>query len=59
MSNISTLHTTGIIVSNTSKFAFVGSIPEATLRDVPSTSKVLEEYRTIPASGIHPLTPKM
>lgn len=59
MSNVSTLHTTGIIVTYTSKFAFVGSIPKAMLRDVPPANKVLEGYRIIPASGFHPLTPEM
>lgn len=59
MSNISTLHTTGIIVADTSKFTFVCYIPEAMLRDVPLASKLLERYRTIPSSGFHPLTPEM
>nr|KAJ0217103.1 hypothetical protein LSAT_V11C300137390 [Lactuca sativa] len=59
MSNISTLHTTGIIVADTSKFAFVSSIPESMLRDVPPTSKVLESYHIIHASGFGPLTPEI
>ena len=59
MDSISTIHTTGIILDDNSKFAFVGSIPEAMLRDVPTTSKILKGYRLIPALGFHPLTPEM
>ncbi|CAI9285128.1 unnamed protein product [Lactuca saligna] len=58
MSNISTLHTTGIIVAYISKFAFVGPIHEAMLRHVPPTSKVLDGYRIIPTSRFCPLTPE-
>lgn len=59
MANISTLPTTGIFLADNSKFAFVGSIPEAMLRDVVAASKILEGYQTIPASGIFPLTSEM
>lgn len=59
MANISTFHTTGIILAHNSKFSFVVSIPEAMLRDVPAASKFLEGYQTILASGFCPLTPEM
>lgn len=56
---ISTIHTTGIILAGNSKFAFVGSIPIAMLRDVPAASKILEGYQTIPTSSFCHLTPEM
>ncbi|CAI9282872.1 unnamed protein product [Lactuca saligna] len=59
MSNVSSVHTTGIIVADTSKLEFVGSIPKAMLCDVPRASKVLKGYCTIPTSRFRPLTPKM
>ncbi|CAI9302447.1 unnamed protein product [Lactuca saligna] len=59
MSKVSIFHTTGIIVADSSKFAFIDSIPEAKLRDVPPASKVLKGYYTFPASDFRTLTPEM
>lgn len=39
MASISNFHTTGIIVSDFSKFSFIGSIPEAMFRDKPPLEK--------------------
>lgn len=59
MASISTFHTTRIIVTDTSKYSFVGSIPKAMFRDVLVSSKMLEGYRKIPATGFRPLTSEM
>lgn len=59
MASISTFHTTGIIIYDTSKFSFIGSISEAMFRDVPSSRKMLEGYRKLTPSRFHPLTPEM
>nr|KAJ0198500.1 hypothetical protein LSAT_V11C700377890 [Lactuca sativa] len=53
---IATLHTTGIIMANRSKFSFIGSIPKAMFRDVPPSSRILEGYCSLTPSGPCPLT---
>lgn len=52
-------HTSNIILSDSSQFAFTGSIPEPMLRNVPASSTVITEYRRQPASGARPLTAAM
>ncbi|CAI9302847.1 unnamed protein product [Lactuca saligna] len=59
MASIHIFHTTNIILTDTSKFSFIDSIPEVMLRDVPAASDVLRAYRTLPVSGFHPLTNDM
>ncbi|KAL7605541.1 hypothetical protein Lser_V15G20563 [Lactuca serriola] len=56
-SSIGTFHT--IIVSDPTKFAFVGSIPESMYRCVFAKSKVIREYIKLPSSGPRHLTPEM
>ena len=58
-SSISTFHTTKIIISDNSKFTFVGSITETMFRSVPAASKILEEYKKLPSSGARTITPEM
>lgn len=59
MSSISYLHTTNIILADNYKFWFVGSILEATFRDIPAASKILEAYMKLPVSGFCSLMPDM
>lgn len=59
LSTVSTFHTIGIIVANNSKFSFVGSIPKAMFRDVPTASKILEGFRKLAPSGFRTVTPEM
>lgn len=59
VASISTFHTTSIIFADTSKFSFVGSIPEAMFHDVPVSSKILEGYKKILVTGFCPLTSEM
>lgn len=56
MDEIQIFHTTNIILADTSKFSFIGSIPESMLRDVTAASDVLQNYRTLPVSGFLPMT---
>lgn len=59
MYSISTFHTTYIILSDFSKFTFVGTIPESMYRCVSDASKFITEYKKLPASGPRPLTSEM
>lgn len=59
ITSISTFHTTGIIILDSSKFSFIGSIPKAMFRDVPTSSKILEGYRKLTPSGPHELSEEM
>lgn len=59
IASIATFLTTAIIISNSSKFSFIGSIPEAMFRDVPPSSKLLEGYRKLTPSGPRELTDEM
>lgn len=56
---VSTLHTTGIIIVDPSKFAIIGSIPEVMFRDVLDSCKLLEGFRKLTPSGFRPLTPEV
>ncbi|CAI9284233.1 unnamed protein product [Lactuca saligna] len=40
----------------TTKFAFIGSIPESMLRYIPTTSEVIQAYRSVSHSGPRPMT---
>nr|KAJ0220199.1 hypothetical protein LSAT_V11C200056640 [Lactuca sativa] len=59
LSSISTFHTTKIIVTNPTKYSFIGSIPEAMLAPISASSNVLQQYRKHPSSGPRELTPAM
>ncbi|CAI9302917.1 unnamed protein product [Lactuca saligna] len=56
MAAIRIFHTTNIILTDKSKFTFIGSISESLLRDVPATSEVLRTYHSLPVSGFCPMT---
>lgn len=49
-SSIATFHTTKIIMTDNSKFAFVGSIPESMYMCVSSASKLTGEYKKRPSA---------
>ncbi|KAL7586079.1 hypothetical protein Lser_V15G41333 [Lactuca serriola] len=59
MSSIGTFHTTKIIVSDASKFQFIGSIPETMYGDVPADSRIIRTYKEFRRSGPRELTPEM
>lgn len=56
MANIQVFHTTNIILSDTTRFTFIRSIPESMLRNVPAASEVLQDYRSLQVSGPIPMT---
>ena len=56
MDNIQVFHTTNIILADTSRFTFIGSILESMLHNIPTASEVIQAYRSLPASGPRPLT---
>ena len=58
-SSIATFHTMKIIVTDPSKFSFVGSIPASMYACVPEVSSVIQEYKKLPSSGPRELTPAM
>lgn len=53
---IQIFHTINIILADTSRFSFIGSIPEVMLRNVPAASEVMRTYHSLPASGLRPIT---
>ncbi|KAL7582299.1 hypothetical protein Lser_V15G44719 [Lactuca serriola] len=59
MSLIGTFHTTKIIVSDASKFSFIGSIPETMYGDVPSDSRIIRTIKEFKQSGPRELTQEM
>ena len=59
MSSIGTFHTKKIIVSDASKFSFIGSIPETMYGDVPSDSRLIRTIKEFRATGPRELTPEM
>ena len=59
LSSIGTFHTTKIIVSDASKFQFIGSIPKSMFGDVPSDSRIIRTYKEFRRSGPRELTPDM
>ena len=58
-SSIATFHTTIIIISDPTKFMFIGSIPESMSRCVSSENNVIGDYRKLTPSGPRQLTPEM
>ncbi|CAI9259744.1 unnamed protein product [Lactuca saligna] len=48
-------HTSNFIVSDPTKFDFIGSIPEAMLLKVPTNNVLISEYRKKPASDSRPM----
>ena len=59
LSLIGSFHTKKIIVSDSSKFQFVGSIPESMYGCVPSNSRIIKTYKEFRRSGPKELTPDM
>ncbi|XP_023733775.2 uncharacterized protein LOC111881603 [Lactuca sativa] len=59
LSSIATFHTTKIIVTNPTKYSFIGSIPESMLARTSASSNVLQQYKKHPSSGPRELTPAM
>nr|KAJ0210234.1 hypothetical protein LSAT_V11C400205970 [Lactuca sativa] len=59
LSSIATFHTTKIIVTDPTKFSFIGSIPEAMLGRISASSNVLQQYRKHPSAGPRELTAAM
>ncbi|CAI9283440.1 unnamed protein product [Lactuca saligna] len=59
MSSVGTFHTKKIIVSDASKFSFIGSIPESMYGDVPSDSRLIRKLKELRPSGPRELTPDM
>ncbi|CAI9260298.1 unnamed protein product [Lactuca saligna] len=59
LSSIATFHTTKIIVNDSSKFPFIGSIPETMYRCVFAASILIMEYKKLPFFGPRELTPEM
>ncbi|CAI9266115.1 unnamed protein product [Lactuca saligna] len=59
LSSIATFHTTNIIVTDPTKYSFIGSILDTMLACVSATSNVLQQYMKIPSSGPRELTPAM
>nr|KAJ0187991.1 hypothetical protein LSAT_V11C900455360 [Lactuca sativa] len=57
LSSIATFHTTKIIVTDPTKYSFIGSIPKAMLGRISASSNVLQQYRKHPSSGPRELTP--
>ncbi|KAL7614214.1 hypothetical protein Lser_V15G07192 [Lactuca serriola] len=58
-SSIGTFHTTKIIVSDASKFQFIGSIPESMFGDIPAERRIIRTYKEFRRSGPRELTPEM
>ena len=59
IATIPILYTNNFIVSDPTKFGFIGSLPEAMLNYVPTKNELINEYRKKPTSGRRPLTPEM
>ena len=58
-SSIAVFHTVKIIVTDPTKFHYIGSIPETMSRCVTSESRVMVDYRKLPPLGPRQLTPEM
>ncbi|XP_023752373.1 uncharacterized protein LOC111900726 [Lactuca sativa] len=59
LSSISTFHTKKIIVTDPTKFSFIGPIPEAMLGRISASGNVLQQYRKRTPVGPRELTPAM
>lgn len=55
MEVIPTLQNSMFMMSDPRNFAFVGTILEEMLLKVPSDNMIVNEYRKIPSSGVHPI----
>ena len=53
------IHTSNVILSDSSQFTFIGSIPKPMLRNVLADSEVINAYCRQPASGARLLTAAM
>lgn len=58
LSSIDVFHTTKIIVTDPSKFQFVGSIPESMYACVLGESRIIKPYKEFLPSGPRELTPE-
>lgn len=52
-------HTSNVVVSDSSRFAFFGSITKVKLHTIPPSSEIIVAYHSLPASGPRPLTPEI
>ena len=59
MSSITTFQKIKIIVSNATKFQFIGSVPESMYKCVSGESKLMNEYKKLPPTGPRQLIPEM
>lgn len=59
MEAIPIFHTSNFIVSDPTKFSFIGSLPEAMLNYVPTDNELINEYQKKHVSGPFPLTHEM
>lgn len=59
MSSIAMFHMTKIIVSGPSRFIFIGSVSESMYCCVSTESKLMNEYKKLPSSGLSQLTLEM
>nr|KAJ0193115.1 hypothetical protein LSAT_V11C800452990 [Lactuca sativa] len=59
LSSITTFHTTKIIITDPTKYSFIGPIPEAMYACVSEESNVIQGYKKLPSSGPRELTPAM
>ena len=59
MAAIPIFHTSNFIVSDPTKFYFVGSIPEAILIKVSAANVLITKYRKKPTYGPRPLNTEM
>ena len=59
LSSIATFHTTKILITDLSKYLFVGSIPASMYACVSDQSAIIQEYKKLPSSGRRELTPAM
>ncbi|KAL7598863.1 hypothetical protein Lser_V15G21253 [Lactuca serriola] len=59
LSSIAMFHTTKILVTDPSKYLFVGSIPASMYACVSDQSAIIQEYKKLPSSGLRELTPTM
>ncbi|CAI9264261.1 unnamed protein product [Lactuca saligna] len=56
IATIPIFHILNFIMSDPTKFNFIGSLPEAMLNCVPIDNELINKYQKKPASGPHPLT---
>lgn len=59
IARIPMFNTSNVIVSDSLRFAFTGSIPDAMLHNVPPSSEIIATYRNLPTSCPRHLTPEI